>query len=72
MCSQGRCAYWDGLPCSPWAETCPPTMPSSCTLLHLFESLWPQAGSTSAAGGCGLLEDPGLVGTMVRGEEVGQ
>lgn len=32
-------------------------------LLCLFESIRPPAGSASAAGGCGLLEDPGLVGT---------
>ena len=42
-----------------------------CTQLQLLEALWPPAGSAWAAGGCGLLEDPGLVGTVVRGEEVG-
>lgn len=51
--------------------SCSP-VPRSCTLLHLFQSPRSLAGSASAAGGWGLLEDPGLVGTVVRGEEVGQ
>lgn len=32
--------------------------------LHCAASLWPLAGSASTAGGCGLLDGPGLVGTV--------
>lgn len=39
---------------------------------YILQSLLPLAGSTSAAGGWGLLEVRGLVGIMVREEEVDQ
>lgn len=39
--------------------------------LHCAASLWPLAGSASTAGGCGLLDGPGLVGTVVKRGESG-
>lgn len=61
MCSQGRGVLSEvGFPALP-------DLPSHHALqLHCAASLWLLAGSASTAGGCGLLDDPGLVGTMVR------